>query len=600
MKLKHYLVDFWDRTILLRESVVKVLDKAIFYVLFLGFALALYEIGFPKEDSVTIYVMTILRQIPKVAMLLYLLKWFLQSFIRKNPKIFDRNYLPELLYFCILFFFNQLKKNTEIFGSEWFLYIVVCVFFVVRVMRAGSVQKGKSLTPSLLFIVSFVMLIFVGTALLLIPDATTHQMSLVDALFTATSAVCVTGLSVVDTSTAFTDIGKDLLLVLIQVGGLGLMTFTNFFAILFKGGMSFRNHLILSDIIQTDKPNTLFSTLMKIVIYSAIIELIGAFFIHMTADISYFNTQGEGWMFSIFHAISAFCNAGFSTLPDGLFNIEFRYNYNFQLVICFLVILGGIGFPVVNDIYESLKNLFNSLFRWLFFRERFVFMARNLNVHSKLVLSSYSVLLGLGMLLYFITEYNNVLTTHPTAYGKAVQSFFGSVTPRTAGFNTVDMGSLMQGTILTYLLLMWIGASPSSTGGGIKVTTIVIALSNVMSLARGKERVDLFRREISLNSIRRAFAVMFLSVVIIGMAVFLISIFDPGQDLTHIAFECFSAYSTVGLSLNLTPQLGTASKMVLIATMFIGRVGMFTIVMSLIKKMDTNTHQYPKENVLIL
>ena len=162
------------------------------------------------------------------------------------------------------------------------------------------------------------------------------------------------------------------------------------------------------------------------------------------------------------------------------------------------------------------------------------------------------------------------------------------------------MGSLMQGTILIYLLLMWIGASPSSTGGGIKVTTIVIALSNVVSLARGKDRVDLFRREISLNSIRRAFAVMFLSVIIIGMAVFLISIFDPGQDLTHIAFECFSAYSTVGLSLNLTPQLGTASKMVLIATMFIGRVGMFTIVMSLIKKMETNTHQYPKENVLIL
>jgi potassium uptake TrkH family protein len=566
----------------------------------LAFALIIYQIGFPKEIEIQTKVDGFLREVPLITMILYFVKWLLTNFIRISPKIFDRNQLPDLVFSGLLLLYIRMRLHVPILEQYWFLYLLLSVFFIVRVMREGSLFNRKGMTPSGLFVTSFVMLILVGTAMLLVPNVTSKNISFIDALFTATSAVCVTGLAVVDTSTAFTAIGKDLLLVLIQIGGLGLMTFTNFFAVLFKGGMSFRNHLILSDLIQSDKPNSLFSTLIKIIGYTFIIEVFGIILIQFTSGNSIFNGTSESWMFSIFHSISAFCNAGFSTVPNGLFNGGLRYNYNFQLVICALIILGGVGFPVVLDLYDALKSWVRSFFRWVFFKERFIFLARNINVHTRLVLTTTTILLAVGTVLYFITEYNNTLLDHPTFYGKAVQSFFGSVTPRTAGFNTVDMGGLMQGTILIYLLLMWIGASPSSTGGGIKTTTFAIAFSNIISLARGKNRVDIFKREVTSSSVARAFAVIFLSLLIIGISVFLISIFEPKQELTKIAFECFSAYSTVGLSLNLTPQLGTSSKLVLIVTMFLGRVGMFTLLFGIFKKMHSSSHQYPKENVLII
>jgi len=600
VRLKHYLVDFWDRLILIKEPVLKRLDKAIFFVLFFAFALVIYQIAFPKELVIDKWVDVILRKLPLIAMLMYLGKWVMENFIRKNVKLFDRHYFPDLIFAGLLFSYRQFKTQFPLLDESWFLYMLLSIFFVVRVMREGSIFHGKKATPSSIFVVSFLMLIFVGTALLLIPDVSTEDLSFIDALFTATSAVCVTGLTVVDTSTAFSIIGQDVLLILIQIGGLGLMTFTNFFAILFKGGMSFRNHLVLSDIIQADKPNSLFGTLLKILGYTFIMELIGVFFIHFVSNETFFTSSRESWMFSIFHSISAFCNAGFSTLSGGLFNDAFRFNYPFQLVICFLVIFGGLGFPVMIDIYDMLKAWFRSFFRWLFFKERFIFLARNINVHSRLVLSTTGILLAVGTVLYFITEYNNSLLDHPSLFGKSVQAFFGSVTPRTAGFNTIDMGGMMQGTVLIYLLLMWIGSSPSSTGGGIKTTTFAIAISNIVSLARGKTRVDIFKREITSSSISRAFAVIFLSLLIIGLSVFLISVFEPDIELTRIAFECFSAYSTVGLSMNLTPELCTASKLVLIVTMFLGRVGMFTLLFGVFKKMHSTAHQYPKENVLIV
>ncbi len=600
MKLRHHWVDFIDKLLIIRSESVKRLERILFVLLFLGFALTIYQIAFPKNESIHQIVNNFLRQVPRLAMFLYLGKWILETFVRKKVRLSDRQNLPDFVFFLILLSFNLLKHNFELFESEWFLYIILSVFFIVRLMREGSRVKHTILNPSLLFAVSFILLILAGTALLLIPAATTGELSLIDALFTSTSAVCVTGLAVVDTSTKFTGVGRDMLLFLIQIGGLGLMTFTNFFAILFQGGMSFKNHLILTNLIETDKPNSLFNTLAKIVVYTFILEFAGAVLIHFSFPNQLFTESSEAWNFSFFHAISAFCNAGFSTLPDGLFNINFRYNYIFQLIICFLVILGGIGFPVVIDIYESLKSFLTSLFRTLILRERFKFQARNLNVHTRLVFTSTVVLLVIGTILYYITEYNNTLLAHPTQYGKWVQAFFGSVTPRTAGFNTVDMGGLMQGTILIYLLLMWIGASPSSTGGGIKTTTFTIAISNIVALARGKDRVDLFRREIANSSIHRAFAVIFLSLLIIGLAVFLISIFEPQHNLTEIAFECFSAYSTVGLSLNLTSQLSNASKIVLIITMFLGRVGMFTLLFGIFRKDECTTYRYPKENILII
>jgi len=303
LKLKHKIVDFWDRLILVRERIVKWFEWAIFLVLLLAFALIIYQIGFPKEIEIQTKVDGFLREVPLITMILYFVKWLLTNFIRISPKIFDRNQLPDLVFSGLLLLYIRMRLHVPILEQYWFLYLLLSVFFIVRVMREGSLFNRKGMTPSGLFVTSFVMLILVGTAMLLVPNVTSKNISFIDALFTATSAVCVTGLAVVDTSTAFTAIGKDLLLVLIQIGGLGLMTFTNFFAVLFKGGMSFRNHLILSDLIQSDKPNSLFSTLIKIIGYTFIIEVFGIILIQFTSGNSIFNGTSESWMFSIFHSV---------------------------------------------------------------------------------------------------------------------------------------------------------------------------------------------------------------------------------------------------------------------------------------------------------
>lgn len=593
-------MDYADRLTTIQESIIKRLNRGIFLTLLFGFLLVIYQIGFPKEPYVVNWVNSLLRQIPRLLMILFLSKWFIKFFIKRGKLILDRKYITDLIIFVLLFLFNVLKNLNDGFKSEWFLYILISVFFVIRFMAVSAQVKNTLLNPSLLFSISFIMLILGGTAMLLIPGATNGNLTFIDSLFTATSAVCVTGLSTVDVPSKFTDLGKDILIVLIQIGGLGLMTFTNFFAILFRGGMSLRNHLILSNLIETDKPNTLFSILKKILFYTVFIEVMGAVLIYLFTHTTYTTNAYDGWMFSFFHSISAFCNAGFSTVPDGLFNFKLRYNYSFQLVICFLIIFGGIGFPVVIDVYHSFKNFLNSALRTLFFGDRFGFQARNLTVHSQLVLSSTFILLVAGTLVYYGLEQDNVLREHPTTYGKLVQSFFGSVTPRTAGFNTVDISKLTQGTVLVYLLLMWIGAAPSSTGGGIKVTTFVMAISNVVALARGKDRVELFKREISQSSSLRAFAIIFLSFMILGISIFLVSVFNPNLPLDSIAFECFSAYGTVGLSKNLTGLLSDNSKIVLIVTMFLGRIGMFTVIFGLFKKVDCQSYRYPKESVQVL
>lgn len=598
-KLNYEWVDISDRVGLVRDKVVKRLNQALFISLFLGFSIVIYQIGFPKEPFISDLMNNILRQIPRIVMILFFLKWVIDTFI-KNPVILTtRETLPEFFGFLILFLFDRFKHTHHFLETTLFLYGLITIYFIIRLLMESSNLKTALLNPSILFAVSFILVIMTGTALLLIPDATHGNIEFVDALFTSTSAVCVTGLATVDVSAKFTGFGHAIILILIQVGGLGLMTFTNFFSLLFKGGMTFRNQLMLQNLIETDKPNSLFSILLKIFTYTIFVEFVGVLLLYFSYDSALFPSTFESVKFSVFHSISAFCNAGFSTLPDGLYNINFRFNYSVQVIIAWLIILGGIGFPVIIELYHSLKVNVINLLRVILFKERFEFQARNFSVHTRMVLSMTFILLAVGMGIYYLTEFNNVLVEHPTLYGKLVQSFFGSVTPRTAGFNTVDMAKLTQATVLIYMLLMWIGASPSSTGGGIKTTTFWIAISNIISLAKGKEKMELFRREIDNLSIRRSYSIVFLSLFIVGLSVFSISIFEPQHNLTEIAFESFSAYGTVGLSLNLTPKLTEMSKYILIITMYIGRVGMFTLVLGVFNKVDNKSYSYPKETVLL-
>jgi len=593
MGVKRYYYDWFDRGVLLRSY----LKRILFWILLISLGLVIYQISFPKESLIHDRVNIFLRQIPRLLIPIYLYKWSLPFFTPKgHPQKLIRDN-SDIVFALGLTAFHFLKHSYWVLEGEWFLYIILSLLASFKLMREGELVKGTMLNPSLLLVGSFIFLILIGTAILLIPGATRGNLPFIDALFMATSAVCITGLGSVDPGVAFTPLGHISLVVLIQLGGLGLMTFTNFFSYLFKGGMSFHNHMVMSNLIETNTPSSLANTLLKIFVYTGIVELVGAVAIWWFTD-----WPGEyDFLTSVFHSISAFCNAGFSTLEGGLYHPEVRFAYALHLILIFLIVLGGIGFPVVIDVYDSIKRiLITNIWRDWNLKGGFISPARYLTVHSRLVLTTTGILLILGMVVFYIAERNNTLRVHDTWVGVLVASLFGAVTPRTAGFATFDVGGLMQGTVLAYLLLMWIGASPSSTGGGIKTTTFAIAFSNVIALARGKDRVELFRREITHESIRRAFAVIFLSLIIIGLAIFLISLFEPHQSLTRIAFECFSAYSTVGLSMNLTPELSVPSKYVLIATMIIGRIGLFTFLVGVLQKSSVHDYRYPKENVLIL
>ena len=468
----------------------------------------------------------------------------------------------------------------------------------VREFSARKINYNREvINPAQLVVFSFITIIIIGSLLLMLPNATHNGIDYIDALFTSTSAVCVTGLATLDTEHQFTMFGKTVILILIQIGGLGIMTFASYFAYFFRGVSSFENQLALNEMTSANRLSEVFSTLRKIIMATFLIELIGAALIFF----SLMNTTLPGnnsVFFSVFHSVSAFCNAGFSTLSGGLFEPFLRYNYMLQFVIALLIIFGGLGFPIVFNSITYLKTKTLNKYQKLTGQRIVTYKPWILSLSSRIILFTTASLLLVGWITFFIFEYNNTLQEHGLT-GKIFVSFFGSVTPRTAGFNSVDMMGLSFPTIMIYFLLMWIGASPASTGGGIKTSTFAIATMNFISLAKGKTRIEIFRREISDLTVRRSFAIIALSLVVIGIAVFLIAIAENDKNLLGIAFECFSAYSTVGLTLGLTPHLSAFSKAVIIVVMFIGRVSMLTLLLAVVKKEKYKNYRYPSEDILI-
>ena len=495
----------------------------------------------------------------------------------------------------VFLFLIILIRNIVVHESIWGigLFLVFIREFSVRKIN----YSRDVFNPAQLFVFSFITIIIIGSLLLMLPNATNGSIDYLDALFTSTSAVCVTGLATLDTEHQFTMLGKSIILILIQIGGLGIMTFASYFAYFFRGVSSFENHLALNEMTSANKLGEVFTTLRKIILVTFAIELTGAVLIFLS--LLHTDLPGkDGIFFSVFHAISAFCNAGFSTLSAGLYEPVIRHNYFLQTVIAFLIIFGGLGFPIVFNATTYIKSKAVNQYRRITGQRDLVRKPWLLSLSSRIILATTAILLLLGWIFFFIFEYNNTLSEHSLT-GKILVSFFGSVTPRTAGFNSVDMVALSFPTIMIYFLLMWIGASPASTGGGIKTSTFAIATMNFISLAKGKTRIEIFRREISDLTVRRAFALIALSLLVIGVAVFLIAIAENDKNLLGIAFECFSAYSTVGLSLGLTPSLSAFSKAVLIVVMFIGRVSMLTLLLAVVKKEKYKNYRYPSEDILI-
>ncbi len=534
---------------------------------------------------------------------LFLIRFFSEWVEIKKFKAHVYSLALVILTFYLYHLADEITSNRVIESSDFLfrkLTLYAGVFFLFFT-EASSLLKflyRRRQNPAFVFILSFVIIIVAGAFLLLLPNATVNGISTVNAFFTSASAVCVTGLTVVNTATDFTTLGKLILLFLIQIGGLGIMTFTGLLGYLAAGSVSFHNQVALKSMVSSNRLSNVITIVGRIILVTLFFEAIGASIVYSVVDEENFSRNLDRIFFSVFHAVSAFCNAGFSTLPDGLNEPLYKFNYSLHTILMVLIVLGGMGFPIVFNVFSFIRAKAVNTFNRLLKNPNRQSVTRIIQVNSKLALATTFSLLVFGFLSYMLFEWSGSLLEHPTLVGKLITSLFGSVTPRTAGFNTVDMTSLTLPTIMIYLLLMWIGASPSSTGGGIKTTTAAVAFLNMRSIVQGKSRTEIFYTRISEQSINRAFAVVLLSLLIIGVGVLLVSIYDGQFELIQIAFEVFSAFSTVGLTLGITPELSETSKIVLMVVMIVGRVGALTILMAFVNQVRQQSYQYPTEEIM--
>jgi Trk-type K+ transport system membrane component len=482
-----------------------------------------------------------------------------------------------------------------IFGYVFVVKLLVIIAFVADLSAIDLHYNRKRLSPPFIFVLSFSLIFFVGALLLKAPRSTYEGISFIDALFTSVSAVCVTGLTVCDTGLTFTPFGQSVIMVLIQIGGLGILTFASYFSYLFKGGASYENQLALGDINSSDRLSEVFKTLRYIITITLVVEGLSATAIFSSLKPQDFDSWNDRLFFSVFHAISAFCNAGFSTLSSSLYTGNFAFNYGLQLVVIVTFVFGGLGFPIVANTVEYVKYWIRKSF---FNKRKTRYRPWVFNINSRINLITALSLIVIGTLIFYRLELNNTLAEHNDG-GKWVVALFEATTPRTAGFNNVDVSQLTLPAILLTMGLMWIGASPAGTGGGIKTSTLAIMILNVFSMAKGKDRIEIYRREISNNSVRRAFAVVYLSLLTIFLGIVSISILQPELHTRDVAFEVVSAFGTAGLSLGITPLLGYKAKMVIMVIMFIGRVGMLTLLIALFKKTREKSYRYPKEDINI-
>ncbi|MDT0689234.1 potassium transporter TrkG [Salegentibacter sp. F188] len=586
---------------MINNKIFSALKKSSFWLSFLAVAMVIFDLGFAHSIAVRRYLDSFYTIVLVLGIGSILLRYVLsKQQLMGKVRVFD-GLLFFLFTLLVLVQVDVIRENLsflQFFNKMGWVFLVVFLYFIREASALRVDFKRDYLNPAQVFIGSFLLIILAGTLLLMLPNAAHGDLSALDALFTSTSAVCVTGLIVVDTGSYFTVFGQTIILILIQLGGLGIMTFASYFSYFFRGKTSYENQLMLKDMTNSDKIGEVFSVLKKIILVTFVIEFIGAVLIFFSISKEEIASVPERIFFSVFHTVSGFCNAGFSTLESSLYEAEFQFNYPLQLIIAALFILGGIGFPILFNLYKYAVYAVKHQFLKIRHPHDTVYKPWILSLNSRIVLMTTSILLVAGSVLFYFFEYDNTLAGHST-FGKIVTAFFGGATPRTAGFNSVDMSALNFSTVMIIFLLMWIGASPGSTGGGIKTSTFAITTLNFLSLARGKDRIEVYRRQITDMSVRRAFAIMALSLMVIGMAVFLIASFDSEKNLLSIAFECFSAYSTVGLSLGITAQLSSASKMVIIFTMFIGRVSMLTILIAMLRRVKHLNYRYPDEEILM-
>ncbi len=585
-----------------KSRAMGVLDFLSIIAALVGVAALLFDHGFENTERNSAAIHFMFRSV----IVFYYVKFFLGYLYSFSPKKYFREYRVNGILLgiilCVLIydatspvFVNDLLKTVlDVDNPRMFSVVVEQVSFVILLIieigRASSFLPSMQMSAQKLFVLSFVVLILSGTGLLMLPKMTVEGVNLhfVDALFTATSASCVTGLSTVDIATYFTLRGQIIIMFLAQLGGLNIITFATFFLILSKKSIGIKNQALIKD--SLDERNFSDSMrLLKEIFYSTfIIEGVGAvlIFFNWSNNTPFLDFYQKAY-YSVFHSIMAFNNAGFSLFEGNLFNFYCRNAYVLQFVITALIFLGGIGFPVIKDVLGD------------FFFKKKGRINRKWALNTRIVVFTSLALIVIGTTFFMIFEWNSSLRDHPWG-GKIIVSLFQAVTARTAGFQSVDFSILMNPTLILLMMLMFIGASPVSTGGGIKTTTFAVLVLSAINTIKGRERINVEHSQISNSAVLRAMTILLFSACFVILGTIVLSFTDPDKEMIGLVFEQVSAFTTTGLSTGITPDLSTGSKVTLIVSMFMGRIGLLTFGFALINKIKAEPdYKYPKARIIV-
>ena len=585
-----------------KVAVVKTLRYISVPLSLLSVAALIVSHGYALEPSETALVDILL----KTTIGFYIFKYFAELFYDFSPAEYVRKSRFEfslMLYMLVniaainIFNFELTAAIGNLLGvkrfNELFMLLVQGYFLVFVALELGKASRllpQMKLSPPALLAISFSLITLLGAGLLAMPEMSRlpNGLSALDALFTSVSAVCVTGLSTFDIATVLTFKGKVILMVLIQLGGLNFITFTSLFALLANPGIGTRYKSMLQASYSAESLETSVQLTGQIVRFSLLFEAVSAALLFISWGDQHFATVGDRIFHSLFHAISAFNNAGFSLYTGGLADESLLGNVPLGLVIALTVVLGGLGFRPIYEVfsYKALKHRRSN--PWVHF-----------SVNTKIAVYAIAILVPLGALLFFILEQHGTLAGQSPAMA-LYHSVFSSITTRTAGFNTIDFGAIGLPTLLVVMLFMFIGGSSGSTAGGVKTSTFALVFLNALGTIRGRKRVELFRQTIPVELLNLALSVFLFSASVVLLGIFALSITDGHLGLARIAFEELSAFCTVGLSTGITSELSTSGKTILMISMLVGRVGTVTLAFALTsKRKDSQDYRYPNASVQV-
>ena len=578
---------------LLFEKIIKILS---FFITLTAIVAIIYQHGHYLSDASA----RITSSLVVLAYCFYIFKFiFRATYDTRLVKYLKDNkldFIIILIFLFILLISNPIQKFFSVSDAifwhyrQLFFHIYYFVIFFVEIAKMSAVLKKINMSPPFLMMVSFFLLIAMGTVLLMMPKSTVHGISFTDALFTSTSASCVTGLTSVNTALCFTNTGYIILMILMQLGGMSILSFATFFiSFLSHSYAGLRYQYMVKDMLSTNRVSDSFVFLREIIGLTFIIEGIGVVLLYMYwRTTGLFESEGETIFFALFHAISAFNNAGFSLWSDGMMNSAVVNSHFPQMIIMLLVFVGGIGYVVLRDFFDPRIIRERKQKRWMKLTD---------GTHIALI-TSFAIII-VGTILFYFLESTNTLSDKGNEFNKVFSALFQVVAGRTAGFNIVDIDKITIPAILLFIVVIFIGASPGSTGGGIKTTTFFVIIKSIFATIQGKRRIEFRKKTIPFSIVDKAYSIVVMSLVFIVISTFLLAILDPHIPFKNLLFEATSAFTTCGLSTGCISDFSAAGKVVLTINMYIGRIGTLTFAYALSKRVKESRHEYPETYFMV-